>query len=326
MFKRNVILATFVVSSLFITTTNTWAQKQKTLQEVNNNVLFMTWNKTTPESEMNDDIKALKEHGVTIKYSNVKRNENGEITSIKVDFKDEEGNTGSTEYNGKQPISGIKFFKTSEGVGFGEAPRGTSSFPNMMWSGDDFPGMGLGLRDMPNMDMLKNQLEEHQFNFSSPNGEGMGKGSSKIVIKKPGKKTLIIENGEVIEGGDDYTPEEIEQIKKNNQIQWGSGDMLGKFNFDDKNLNDLLKPNESMKEQFDRLQKEMDSMRKRLDEPQEESEKQNFNKEEKSGNAVDKTTEEMLKAKEEMLKAKSELEKAKKELQKAKTELKTQRI
>ena len=31
--------------------------------------IVMTWNKSTPESEMKDDIKSLGEKGITIKYS-----------------------------------------------------------------------------------------------------------------------------------------------------------------------------------------------------------------------------------------------------------------
>ena len=39
-------------------------QKKRELIEINNenNDVVMTWNKTTPESEMNDDVKALKEY------------------------------------------------------------------------------------------------------------------------------------------------------------------------------------------------------------------------------------------------------------------------
>jgi hypothetical protein len=93
-----------IVSFLFILTFTLAPQWHLFSQEKitkESAVLLMTWNKNTPESEMKDDIDALKKNGVTIKYSNVKRNDKGEITALKVEYKDSEGNTGSTEYNGK---------------------------------------------------------------------------------------------------------------------------------------------------------------------------------------------------------------------------------
>ena len=49
--------------------------QQNLNQKVTDNTVVMTWNKNTAEQEMKDDIKALKtNNGVTIKYSNLKRN------------------------------------------------------------------------------------------------------------------------------------------------------------------------------------------------------------------------------------------------------------
>ena len=47
--------------------------------------IVMTWKKNTPEQEMKDDCKALVEKGITIKYSDVKRNSKDEITGIRVE-------------------------------------------------------------------------------------------------------------------------------------------------------------------------------------------------------------------------------------------------
>lgn len=310
-----------IVSFLFILTFTLAPQWHLFSQEKitkESAVLLMTWNKNTPESEMKDDIDALKKNGVTIKYSIVKRNDKGEITALKVEYKDSEGNTGSTEYNGKNPISEIAFHKTESSIGFGRPSNEFDSFPNRL-AFDDNITRSFGFQNNNQRD----NIQEYQYNFNNPNGENGGKSQSKIVIKQPGKQQLIIENGEVTEGGSDYTPEEIEEIKKNNKMEFHDG--LGSFNFS----NDFnWQGQENMRQQFDRLQQEMDRMRFQLDDnaPKIRIEREEKIQKNDNSNDVEQTKKEMLKAKDEMLKAKSELEKAKKELQKAKSELKTQRI
>ena len=88
--------------------------------------IVMTWNKSTPESEMKDDIKALGEKGITIHYSDIKRNAKNEITGIRVDYSDRKGNKGNIEYNNQKPIGTIKFYKNGEEVGFGD-PNGNDT-------------------------------------------------------------------------------------------------------------------------------------------------------------------------------------------------------
>ena len=58
--------------------------------------------------------------------------------------------------------------------------------------------------------------ENFRFNFSDKNESPKSTKKSKIIIKKSNKKDLIIEDGEVISGAEDYTTEEIEKIKKEN--------------------------------------------------------------------------------------------------------------
>ncbi|MES2411927.1 MAG: hypothetical protein V4535_10845 [Bacteroidota bacterium] len=283
-------------SSLFIVLFQftTFAQDKKPAESLN---IYMTWNKDTPESEMNDDIKALKEHGVTISYADVKRNNKGEITAIKVDYADAGGSTGSLSVNNQKPINVIKVYKHDGEVGFGEP------------SGSDFAdGNNFAYNFNPN-DMMKgflfngneDGLPGHQFHFDFPNGSSFGESSSKVIIKKDGKKPLVLENGNIIEGGDDYTKEEIEEIKKSNKIEsFSSTDGHG---FGD------------MDEQMKKMQEELDEMIPH----------QSFSKSNKRKFSSESATEEMKKATEEMKKATEELENAKKELQNAKSSLTTQK-
>ncbi|MCF6129469.1 coiled-coil domain-containing protein 22 [Flavobacterium sp. AS60] len=260
--------------------------------------IYMTWNKDTPESEMNDDIKALKEHGVTISYSDIKRNSKGEITAIKVEYADINGSNGSMSLNSPKPINTIKIYKQDDEVGFGE-PSGSDFIngnnfaygfnPNDMMKGFQFNG---------NEDGLPGQ----QYHFEFPNGNAFGESNSKIIIKKDGKKPLVIENGNVVEGGDDYTKEELEQIKKDNKVESFSSHSKAFGNMD------IEKQMKKMQEQIDQMMSQ-----------------QPFSNSQKEKSDVESTTEEMKKATEEMKKAKAEMEKAKKELQNAKSSLKTQK-
>ena len=277
---------------------NFFAQDKKSAESsYSNGNIYMTWNKDTPESEMNDDIKALKEQGVTISYSNIKRNSKGEITAIKVDYADAGGSTGSLSLNNQKPINVIKVYKQDGEVGFGE-PSGSdftngNNFaynfnPNDMMKGFQFNG---------NEDGLPGQ----QFHFEFPNGSSFGESSSKVIIKKDGKKPLVLENGNIVEGGDDYTKEEIEEIKKNNKVESFSNTEGQGFG--------------NMEEQMKKMQEQLDDMLS----------KQSFSKSNKRKSSSESATEEMKKATEEMKKATEELENAKKELQNAKSSLKTQK-
>ena len=268
-----------------------WAQNKKkqdliTINDTSKDVV-MTWNKTTPESEMNDDVKALKKYGVTINYSDVKRNAKNEITGLKVSYEDEKGNKGELKLNQQSPISTISFYKAGSEIGFG-TPANSNGMENFFFNG------------VPNGKMLQQfgfhdedgnpSTDNFQFNFSDNNDAPKSNRKSKIVIKKPNKKDLIIEDGEVISGADDYTAEEIEKIKKDSEI---ASDNIG-----NKEVNPLgefdLRNEKGVQEFKKKIKKIISSDETDTDEKSE-----------------------LAKAKEEMIKAKEELEKARIALEKA---------
>ena len=75
---RNSFLLVFLLPVL------SFAQSDKfalTDTNIHKDDIVMTWNKNTPEQEMKDDCKALAEKGITIKYSDIKRNSKDEIHS-----------------------------------------------------------------------------------------------------------------------------------------------------------------------------------------------------------------------------------------------------
>lgn len=256
--------------------------------------VVMTWNKNTPEQEMKDDIKALSDYGVTIKYNNVKRNAKSEITAINVSFEDKNGSKGSLSYDNKNPIPTIKFFKNGEEVGFGNTGNSFDGNPFI----SSFSGDENFLKEY-NFNFENDSLSTDKFEFKFPNKPSFGQSKSKIIIKKEGKKPLVIEDGKVIEGGEDYSAEEIEEIKKNNQTEQFNNDDIYNFRFNGNS--DLAGQMKKMQEQLDQLMKQ--------NQPADKS-------------SIDKDLEDSRKELEE---AKEELEKAKKELQKTKKSLKTQK-
>lgn len=283
---------------------NGFAQDKKSFtwndNQASSDNIVMTWNKNTPESEMKDDIKALAEKGITIKYSGVKRNSKDEIIALKVEYSDRKGNKGSMELNNQNPINTIKFFRINDEIGFGEPSNGNgfSVSPFNGFAGGDSFMKQFNFEGMPDM---------QSFNFSFPDGKGMGQSKSKIMIQKDGRKPLVIEDGEVIEGADDYTPEEIEEIKKSHKVESFGGDGRSyNFNFSSDDEKNIEKQFEKMREQMGKMN---GSSKEESDDVKE----------------MEKTKEEMIKAKEEMIKAKEEMEKAKTELEKAKSSLKVRK-
>lgn len=264
-------------------------QKKKEIIEINNenDDVVMTWNKTTPESEMNDDVKALKKYGVTINYSDVKRNANKEITGLKVSYEDEKGNKGELKLNQQSPISTINFYKSGNEIGFGTP---SNSNPMNSFSFGGVPN-GSAVKIFGFHDEDGNpSTENFRFNFSDKKGSPKSMRKSKIIIKKPNKKDLIIEDGEIIAGEDDYSEEEIEKIKKESEIttedvEKNETNPLGEFD---------LRNEKGIQEFKKKIKKIIGS--------------DDLDSDEKS---------ELAKAKEEMIKAKEELEKARIALEKA---------
>ena len=264
-------------------------QKKREHIEINNenNDVVMTWNKTTPESEMNDDVKALKEYGVTINYSDVKRNAKNEITGLKVSYEDKKGNKGELKLSQQSPISTINFYKSGNEIGFG-SPANSNGMDSFFFNG------------VPNGKVLKQfgfhdengnpSSENFRFNFSDKNESPKSTKKSKIIIKKSNKKDLIIEDGEVISGAEDYTTEEIEKIKKDSELTSDSfgtteANPLGEFD---------LRNEKGIQDFKNKIKKIIISDETDTDEKSE-----------------------LAKAKDEMIKAKEELEKARIALEKA---------
>ena len=288
-------------------------------QTSKDNSVVMTWNKNTPEQEMKDDIKALKaNNGVTIKYSNLKRNANNEITNLKLEYSDNEGNSGSQEYKNKNAIPEIQFYKNNGEIGFGN-PNNNAKNNGMTFGNFDFNDLQKQFSNRIKIDTLGNS-KNFSFDLSDENQPKINK-KSKIIIQKDGRKPLVFEDGKVIEGESDYTKEEIEQIQNENKFDSNDNNGMKSFSF---NLNGDDLDLGNLREQMQKMQEQIQKMMPNAQNNQENEENPRITKPSKS--EKEDLKKEMKEAKEEMLKAKKEMEEAKKELQKAKSEMKTQKI
>ena len=246
---KNLLPLLFV---LLISSKNLAQEKSQFLSSKNDDDIVMTWSKDTPESEMKDDVKALLDKGITIKYSNLKKNTKNEITGLKIEYSDRKGNKGKMELENKSPITVIKFFKQGETIGFGEP-----LIENNFFGGNPMINGFVDIEDL--MKQFKNNGTDgnsQSFNFTFPNnGENFSKSKSQIRIQKDGKKPLVIENGEVIEGGEDYSQEELEKIKEEHKIE--------EFGFKEQDLNSE-EFDFNNQEGFDSFKKKMDEMKTEL--------------------------------------------------------------
>jgi hypothetical protein len=226
--------------------------------------IVMTWNATTPEQEMKDDINALADHGVSITYSNVKRNDKKEITAITVSYEATTGEKGSLSYNQQKPIPTIKIYKLGDTVGFGE--------PNDSQSNYNFANLleGLEVDDIPGL----------RIEFNSENtDEYKNKKGSKVVtiVERSDREKLVIENGEIVEGGADYSIAELDEIKKDHKESLSGDSGFKQFNY---------KGNQDFSEQLNQIQKQLDELKESQEKANENSTEQSKDKTEKSKSSL----------------------------------------
>jgi hypothetical protein len=297
--------------------------------------------KNSTDAELKKDAAILKkEHGVTLKYSKVKRNNSGEITGIKVEFKDKDGNKGVSQINGKEPIKPIHFYKNDSGAGFG-SPRQFRMFTS---HGSGHNNAPMAIMSADSINIVSDMDFDFDFDFDlpeppeapespeapeAPEAFSWSDGEdSNIVIKMDGdKKPMVIINGKVL-----TEDKEIEEALK----KYGSGKGKG-FSFASSSDGDgkqvfidamkiksqaMADARIQMKKIRPQIQKQMELVKANKGKIKVEMDRARAAME-ASKPEMEAAKAEMAKAKEEMLKAKAEMEAAKAEYEKARAELKT---
>jgi hypothetical protein len=194
---------------------------------------FVTWNKSTPEQQMKDDVKAFAEKGVILKYNKVKRNESNEIIAISISYETKIGQKGSLSYDNLNPISEIKIYKQNNEVGFGQMPM-----------------LNAGLTFSSSAEQEDALMKNYKYSYPYEKPSGPRTITS---IQRTGKEPLIIEDGKVIEGGADYTKEEIDEVIKRSKESSIGGGEYKQFNY--------KKGNQDYSKQLNQIQKQLDDLK-----------------------------------------------------------------
>ena len=298
--------------------------------------------KNSSDEEMKKDAAILKEkYGITLKFSKVKRNAAGEITGIKVEFKDKKGNKGVSQVNSDKPIEPIHFYKNDDAIGFG-TPRNVRVYANngdeersYAYSYDDsIPDMSFNIDieapEAPEAPESPELAELPEMAAIAGGGE-----NSKIIIKKGNKKPVVIINGKIVEGADTMSQKEKDELEnsikmnddgEDTQIIINGKDMakirseaMANAQIQIRKMSPRIKA--QVGRDMERAQKDIERSRVEIERHRPEMERAREEME-RSRPDMEQVKAEMLQAKEEMQKARAEMEQAKAELDQAKADLK----
>jgi len=133
--RFKLILGLSLVAIVGLITISTFAinneSKSVYQKDVNVNI---TVDSDTSDAELEDIKSMLKEHGITAKFGNIKRNADGELTSIRIELKDENGNTAVSQTSSNMPIQTFSFGRKNGSL---YVSQGRSRFGNFAFFGDD---------------------------------------------------------------------------------------------------------------------------------------------------------------------------------------------
>ncbi len=313
-------------------------------KQVDKKVVSIVIDKNSSDNDIKKDADMLKkEHNVNLKVSKIKRNSQGEITGIKVEYKDNDGNNGSMQSQSDTPIEPIHFYKESSNdgrnrIGFGK-PRmelkRSHGMKRLAELNKDFDEDELERK-------IEKEVEEglnksFAWSFSDDDSKDGKSIERKIVIRKDGKngKPEVIINGEKL----DIPLADLEKMDKDfdGKFEFKSGDngpFIFKFNdeeimhFSPEDIErikeDAMESSKAMEISKIHMKKMKEHMEKMRPDMERMREKMQYDKEERNIE-MQKAREEMQKAREEMLKAKEEMKKAREEMEKAKSEMKTRK-
>ena len=203
-------------------------------------VVGFSTDKNATNEEMKNYTKVAKEQlGIDYKFSNVKRNDKGEIIAIKIEYKTKEGKSGKIELDSDNPIETIYFNADGDKVGFSK-----NEFQNS--SDENNTTVGINYKDAINL--VKQNNDGRTNAVAIPNNNEVSfitknKNTDDVVvirqgnftgIKVPGEPTLnlnskpiIVLDGSIVEGDTDkiinmINPDNIESmnvIKGENAIK-----------------------------------------------------------------------------------------------------------
>lgn len=338
--KYATILPLLVLFMLFFQV-KTVAQETKTIViNSQGDAAKVVIDKNTSDSELKEKAATMKAEGVTLKFSKVKRNSEGEITGIKVEFKDDKGNKGVNHIDSSEPIHPIFFYKTAESVGFGK-PKGqkiisANSSMVVTDNGITIPIEADTLISLADRDM--NFDFNFDFNGTADDIIAFENTAPKMLLKGNGGKPFVMINGKII--SDEINPAELME-------KLGVLDAVGEIiietpevgetsiiSIDGKEIRQIKrKAIEEARREIKEIRpkvmietrKEMEAARADMQRQREEMSRDRMESlkemQQLQRESMEEARREMEKAREEMLKAKAEMEKMRAEMEKEKAKL-----
>jgi hypothetical protein len=323
---KYVLILPALIAFVFIFQIKVLAQEKTvthtTSSKVTTEDIILVIDKNTTDAKLKQEAQLLKDlHGINLKVSKVKRNANQEITGIKVQFDDKNGNKGTNQVDSDRPISPITFIKSTDS-------KGKSSIG--FYTGKANPKGKINKRIVIN----SSDDEESNFAFSFSGDEDETEMPEIIGIEEQVERIEKLEVRNLPDATDkmnningkkvDVTMEELNSKLDPNSIERMDvykGDIsIEKYGDDGKNgviaittkdgrtevnINKIIKRAQADVQQsfleIERMQPEMERARKEI---------------EQSKIEMQKAKVEIEKAKQEILKAKKEIEKAKADAQK----------
>lgn len=167
----------------------------------------ITIDSDTSDDELADIRDMLNEHGITVKFSDIKRNVDNLITGIKIELKDENGNSAVSQTSSSHPIQTFSFGRKNGSL---YVSQGKGGFGNFAFFGDDmhfnFDHDSIFKRHFSKLDSLN---FDHIFKFDDEDNIMLfnGKSFDMDELKDKMNNLFIIEDDEdgkkriIIKGG-----------------------------------------------------------------------------------------------------------------------------
>jgi BlaR1 peptidase M56 len=296
------------------------AQERLTVQTINPSLAGiekrLEINKNTSDAAMTREKEVFKkEFDTDLKFSKVKRNSNGELTSIKVDVKTPNGKAETYQFSGSDPIQPFVIALVKDENGMVTVNYGTSTKKAFVWKSEDAVVDLSTLKELEELDIeieLPDAPDAPDFpdHLDAPAPPAMGHNKKIVIVKENNGKATVTINGKVVEDPEKYLMEiDSEGLQNFNfDFDWETSDG-GQVNRE--------KVIHIKKEAIEKARMQMDQMRPEMEKSRiimlDSKSRMESSKEE-----MEQAKKEMELAKIELLKAKEELEKAKKELEAAK--------
>jgi len=199
--RFKLILGLSMVAIVGLISLNSFTSTNKnriTVQQ--NDSVNITIDSDTSDEELDDIKTMLKEHGITAKFSNIKRNSDGELTGIKIELKDTNGNTAVSQTSSNMPIQTFSFGRKNNSL---YVSQGKGHFGNFAFFGDD---MNFDFNfDFDHDSIFKHRFHKldslgfgNMFMFDDEDGSFMfnGKSFDMDEIKDKMNNMFIFEEGE----------------------------------------------------------------------------------------------------------------------------------